>query len=294
MTVGLVAGAAVSGVAVGFVYGMLAFSIVLLFKASGIPNFAQGNIATFGTFIVYLLAARAGVPLPLAIALGFAGTAALGVVIYLGSILPGGSAGTLNLATRTLAVYLLLFAVMNLFWGVGQPFAFPRFLPDAAVTIAGVSVSLLSMATVGMAVLLAGAFWLLYNRTATGLLLRGIADRPDVARLLGANTVRLSGLAWLLAGLVALVVGLLTVPTALLSSDMMDSFFLYAFTAALLGGMTSLPGAFVGGVAVGVVSNVVTVLRGQEISILAIFGLLIAILLVRPDGLFGHSVVERL
>jgi branched-chain amino acid transport system permease protein len=294
LTVGLVAGAAVSGVAVGFVYGMLAFSIVLLFKASGIPNFAQGNIATFGTFIVYLLAARAGVPLPLAIALGFAGTAALGVVIYLGSILPGGSAGTLNLATRTLAVYLLLFAVMNLFWGVGQPFAFPRFLPDAAVTIAGVSVSLLSMATVGMAVLLAGAFWLLYNRTATGLLLRGIADRPDVARLLGANTVRLSGLAWLLAGLVALVVGLLTVPTALLSSDMMDSFFLYAFTAALLGGMTSLPGAFVGGVAVGVVSNVVTVLRGQEISILAIFGLLIAILLVRPDGLFGHSVVERL
>jgi branched-chain amino acid transport system permease protein len=145
-----------------------------------------------------------------------------------------------------------------------------------------------------MAIVLGGAFWLLYNRTATGLLLRGIADRPDVARLLGADTTRLSGLAWLLAGLVAVVVGLLTVPTALLSSDMMDSFFLYAFTAALLGGMTSLPGAFVGGVVVGVVSNVVTVLRGQEISILAIFGLLIAILLIRPDGLFGHGVVERL
>jgi branched-chain amino acid transport system permease protein len=105
---------------------------------------------------------------------------------------------------------------------------------------------------------------------------------------------RTLGLAWLLAGLVAVVVGLLTVPTALLSSDMMDSFFLYAFTAALLGGMTSLPGAFVGGVVVGVVSNVVTVLRGQEISIVAIFALLIAILLVRPDGLFGHGVVERL
>jgi branched-chain amino acid transport system permease protein len=273
---------------------MLAFSIVLLFKASGIPNFAQGNIATFGTFIVYLLAVRTGLPLPVAVALGFAGTAALGVVIYVGGILPRGDAGTLNLAIRTLAVYLLLFAVMNLFWGVGQPFAFPRLLPAASVPVAGVSVSLLSMVTVAVALVLGGAFWLLYNRTATGLLLRGIADRPDVARLLGANSARLSALAWLLAGLVAGVVGLLTVPTALLSSDMMDSFFLYAFTAALLGGMTSLPGAFVGGVAVGVVSNVVTVLRGQEISILAIFGLLIVILLVRPDGLFGHGVVERL
>ena len=291
---GLVGAAAISGVAVGFVYGMLAFSIVLLFKASGIPNFAQGNIATFGTFIVYLLAARTGLPLPFAIALGFLGTAALGVVIYLGGILPRGDAGTLNLAIRTLAVYLLLFAVMNLFWGVGQPFAFPRFLPSASVPVAGVSVSLLSLVTVAVALVLGGAFWLLYNRTATGLLLRGIADRPDVARLLGANTARLSAMAWLLAGLVAVVVGLLTVPTALLSSDMMDSFFLYAFTAALLGGMTSLPGAFAGGVVVGVVSNVVTVLRGQEISILAIFALLIAILLVRPDGLFGHGVVERL
>jgi branched-chain amino acid transport system permease protein len=291
---GLVGAAAISGVAVGFVYGMLAFSIVLLFKASGIPNFAQGNIATFGTFIVYLLAARTGVPLPAAVLLGFVGTAALGVVIYLGGILPRGDAGTLNLAIRTLAVYLLLFAVMNLFWGVGQPFAFPRFVPDTSVSVAGVSVSLLSMVTVAAAVVLGGAFWLLYNRTATGLLLRGIADRPEVARLLGADIARLSGLAWLLAGLVAVVVGLLTVPTALLSSDMMDSFFLYAFTAALLGGMTSLPGAFVGGVVVGVVSNVVTVLRGQEISIVAIFGLLIVVLLVRPDGLFGHGVVERL
>jgi branched-chain amino acid transport system permease protein len=291
---GLVGAAAISGVAVGFVYGMLAFSIVLLFKASGIPNFAQGNIATFGTFVVYLLAVRAGLPLPAALALGFAATAGLGLAIYLGGILPRGDAGTLNLAIRTLAVYLLLFAVMNLFWGVGQPFAFPRFLPAASVPVAGVRVSLLSLVTVGTAVVLAGAFWLLYNRTATGLVLRGIADRPEVARLLGADTTRLSGLAWLLAGVVALVVGLLTVPTALLSSDMMDSFFLYAFTAALLGGMTSLPGAFAGGVVVGVVSNVVTVLRGQEISIVAIFALLIAILLVRPDGLFGHGVVERL
>jgi branched-chain amino acid transport system permease protein len=292
--VSLVGSAAISGVAAGFVYGMLAFSIVLLFKASGIPNFTQGNIATFGTFIIYLLAVRAHVPLAAAVALGFLGTAALAVIIYLGAMLPRSDAGTLNLAIRTLAVYLLLFAVMNLFWGQGQPFAFPHFLPSASVSVGGVRVSLVSLVTVVVAVLLGGGFWLFYSRTRPGLLLRGIADRPDVARLLGADIRGLGGLAWLLAGCVAVVVGLLTVPSALLSTDMMDSFLLYAFTAALLGGITSLPGAFVGGVVVGVISNVVSVLRGQEFSIIAIFALLILVLLVRPNGFFGHEVAERL
>jgi len=292
--VSLVGAAAVSGVAAGFVYGMLAFSIVLLFKASGIPNFTQGNIATFGTFIIYLLAVRAHVPLAAAMLLGFLGTAGLAVVIYLGAMLPRGEAGTLNLAIRTLAVNLLLFAVMNLFWGQGQPFAFPRFLPTASVSVGGVRLSLVSLVTVVVAVLLGAGFWLFYSRTRPGLLLRGIADRPEIARLLGADIRGLSGLAWLMAGLVAVVVGLLTVPSALLSTDMMDSFLLFAFTAALLGGITSLPGAFVGGVVVGVISNVVSVLRGQEFSIIAIFALLILTLLVRPNGLFGHEVAERL
>ncbi|MBO0681878.1 MAG: branched-chain amino acid ABC transporter permease [Candidatus Dormibacteraeota bacterium] len=291
---GLVGGAAISGIAAGFIYGMLAFSIVLLFKASGIPNFTQGNIATFGTFIVYLLATRAGVPLALAIVLGFIGTGMLAVIIYLGAMVPRGESGTLNLAIRTLAVYLLLFAVMNLFWGQGQPFAFPHFLPSASTTVGGVQVSLVSLVTVVIAVVLAAAFWLFFSRTRSGLLLRGIADRVEIARLLGADIRGLSGLAWLLAGLVAVVVGLLTVPSALLSTDMMDSFLLFSFTAALLGGITSLPGAFVGGVVVGVISNVVSVIRDQEFSIVAIFALLIVVLLVRPNGLFGHEVAERL
>jgi branched-chain amino acid transport system permease protein len=159
--------------------------------------------------------------------------------------------------------------------------------------VGGVRLSLVSLVTVVVAVLLGGDFWLFYSRTRPGLLLRGIADRPDVARLLGADIRGLSGLAWLLAGCVAVVVGLLTVPSALLSTDMMDSFLLFAFTAALLGGI-SLPGAFAGGVVVGVISNVVSVLRGQGFSIIAIFALLILVLLVRPNGFFGHEVAERL
>src|ERR1700716_1434254 len=97
---GLIGAAAVSGIASGLVYGMLAFSLVLLFKASGIPNFTQGNLATAGVFVVYLLATHAGLPLPLAMAAGLVATAGLGAVIYLAAIRPREEAGTLNLAVR--------------------------------------------------------------------------------------------------------------------------------------------------------------------------------------------------
>jgi branched-chain amino acid transport system permease protein len=292
--VGLIGAAVVSGVAAGLVYGMLAFSLVLLFKASGIPNFTQGNMATFGVFVVYLLAIRLRLSLPLAMVAGLLATSALGLVIYLGAIRPRERADTLNLAVRTLAVYLVLFTTMNLFWSSGQPFTFPAFLPGWSVAAGGVRLSALPLVAAVIALLLGAGFWLFYRRTAWGLLMRGVADRPEVARLLGANTRFLSGLAWAMAGGVALVVGLLTVPGALLSTDMMDNFFLYAFTAALLGGLTSLSGAFVGGVAVGVVGSVVAVLKGEEYSIVAVFALLIVTLLVRPNGLFGQEVVERL
>jgi branched-chain amino acid transport system permease protein len=291
---GLIGAAAVSGVASGLVYGMLAFSLVLLFKASGIPNFTQGNMATAGVFVVFLLATRSGLPLWLAMVAGLVATAGLGVAIYLGAMRPREQAGTLNLAIRTLAVYLVLFTGMNFLWSLGQPFTFPQFLPTGAATVAGVRLNALSLAAAAIAVLLGSGFWLFYRHTSLGLLMRGVADRPDIARLLGADARWLSALAWALAGAVALLVGLLTVPTALLSTDMMDNFFLYAFTAALLGGLTSLPGAFAGGIAVGVVSSVVSVLKGQELSIVAVFALLIATLLVRPNGLFGQDVADRL
>src|SRR5205823_6724537 len=128
----------------------------------------------------------------------------------------------------------------NFFWGLGQPFTFPRFLPSASITLAGVRLNALSLAAVAIALVLGTGFWLFYRHTSVGLLMRGVADQVDVARLLGADARRLSAVAWSLAGAVALIVGLLTVPTALLSTDMMDNFFLYAFTAALLGGITSL------------------------------------------------------
>jgi len=96
-----------------------------------------------------------------------------------------------------------------------------------------------------------------------------------------------------MAAVVSLLVGVLVAPTNLLAANMMDLFLLYSFTAVILGGLTSLPGVFAGGVIVGVVGNVVTVYAGDDSSNIAIFGLLLLVLVVRPSGLFGGPSLQR-
>jgi branched-chain amino acid transport system permease protein len=291
---GLLLPAAVSGIAIGMLYGLLAFSVVLLFKATGIANFAQGNIATFCTFLVYLIAVRAGWGLPAGLALGVIAAVLTGLVIYLGAMRVNDSAGSLNLVVRALAVYLLLTALMTQLWGPGQPFAFPSLFPAESIEIAGVFIPIASIGFCVISVILAFSFWLFFRRTNSGLLLLGMAEQPDVAKLLGVDTRRLTAISWAVCAVVSMVVGVLVAPTAFLYSDMMDLFLLYAFVAAVVGGFTSLYGTFVGGVLVGVIQSVFTVTWGADFAVLSVFALLIGVLIVRPDGLFGAQVAERL
>jgi branched-chain amino acid transport system permease protein len=280
----------VSGIAVGLLYGLLAFSIVFLYKTTGVANFAMGNMATFATFVVFHLSAALG---GWAVLAGFVPAALLGLAIYGLALRVNDDAGALNAVMRTLAIYLLLAAVMNRFWAEGQPFSFPSLLPRGSFELGGVTVAWASLAILGIAGFLSLLFALLFTHTGLGVQFLGLAERPDVARLLGVRTRRLAALAWLISGLVAMVVGVLVAPMALLSSDMMEHFLLFAFTAAIVGGLNSLPGAFVGGIIVGCVSNISIVYLGQEAALIAVFLLLIVVLLARPDGIFGTAVVYR-
>lgn len=284
----------VSGIVVGLLYGLLAFSIVFLFKATGVANFAQGNIATFTAFMVYLFAVHAHLGLWLSIGIGAVGAAAFGVLLYFLALRVNDDAGAVNLTIRTLAVYVLIFAVINEYWGAGQPFSFPSVFPQGSLLLGSIRISIASLGTLLVAVALAALFGFFFSRTSLGLVFLGMAERPDIARLLGVNTRRMSAIAWGIAALVSLVVGLLTAPSALLSSDMMDLFLLYAFTGAVIGGLTSLVGAFVGGAIVGILGNTTAVYAGPDVEIFVLFLLLILVLLVKPDGIFGTSVQERL
>lgn len=291
----LFVGSLLNGVAYGTLYGLLGFAIVLLYKSTGIANFGQGNLGTLAVFVVFAFAVRQEMNLWVAVVLGFLGAAAAGALSYLLVIRPRDTADHLNTTMRTLGLYLLLFAVVNYEFAVGQPFNFPTIFPDSrAFTIGGNGVTWTTIGTLSVALLLSASFAWFFRRTSLGLLFLGMASRPEIAELMGVRIRRLTLFAWTAAACVSLVVALSIAPVALLTSDMMDPFLLLAFTAAILGGLTSMVGVFLGGLVIGVLDNMVTVYSNSDSAMLSVFALLIVVLLVKPEGLLGTKSTERL
>lgn len=289
-------GGVISGVAVGALYGLLGFAIIMLLKATGVANFAQGALATFGAFVVYHLCGSLGVSVWVALILATPIVAGTGALLYALIIRPNDDADHLNFIIRTLGMSMLLIAGLNMAWATGQPFTFPDVISGGtAVVIGNVAVSWLTLGTILIAGALGSGFAWFFYRTRMGLMFLGVADRPAIAALLGIRTRRLTAVAWAVASLISLVTGVLVAPRTLLSSDMMDFYLLYSFTAAVIGGLTSLWGVFVGGILVGCVANLVTIYSSSDLATIAVFLLLIAVLLVRPSGIFGDpSLIERL
>jgi branched-chain amino acid transport system permease protein len=284
----------ISGLTVGVMYGLFACGTVVLYRATGLVNFALGGLATVATFIVWHLMVRAGWPTWPAIVTGLATAAGLGVLCYLLVIRPRDGSERTNLLMRTLALSLLLQAVMTLAWGQGQPFTFPSPVPADGLRMGGLHIPGNLLAALGLAVLTGGGFWFLFTRTRIGLLMRAVADSSEVAGLLGVRTRVVAATAWALSTVVAYGIGLLTAPTLLLSTHMLDSFLLFAFTAVVVGGLTSFAGGFVGGILIGLLSTTTSVFLAPEWSVVSVFSLLLGTLLIRPAGIFGRLATERL
>jgi branched-chain amino acid transport system permease protein len=285
----------VSGIGVGLLYGLLAFAVVLLYKSTGVANFAQGNLATLGAFFVWVLVVHQyDLPLWAGILLGLVLTAACGAFMYYVIMRPNSGADELNLASRTLACFLLIFAIVNALWGVGQPFPFPKIFPSGSINPGGVFIPLATIGILCVAVVLTVIFWAYFRFSGTGLLLRGMAESPEISRTLGARTQLLSTLAWAIAAGMSLIVGVLVAPDAALSSGMMNEYLIFAFVGAIVGGITTLIGAYVGGIGIGIVANIAAQYGNVSLPPIVVFGVLLLVLFARPNGIFGRAAVERL
>jgi len=294
MRMTLFASALISGISIGLLYALLAFVIVFLHKTTGVANFAQGNISTLTVFLVFAFIRNLNFGLLLAVLIGIPLSAAVGAAAYGLGLRINDDAGRLNLTIRTLAIYLLVAALIDRFWGIGQPFTFPSLLPRSALHPWGVMITVAALITIGLTLGLVVVFSVFLNRTKTGLMLRAMADDADAATLLGVPTRRLTTVAWAISGVLSLVVGLLVAPDASLTTNLMQVFLLFAFTAAVVGGLNSLPGTLVGGIAVGVVDNIASVYSSSDVAVLAVFLLLVITLLLRPAGIFGRLATVRL
>ena len=284
----------VDGVATGSLYGALALAVVLIFRTTGIVNFAQGEMAMFSTFIAYGLL-KAGLPLGLAIlatlALSFAG----GMIIERVIIRPVEGGQVLTLVIVTLGLFIFTNSAAGWIWGFENR-GFPSIFPDSSVSVAGVNVAVESLGIVALLMGVVAVLFLLFQRTKVGLAIRAVSLNPDSSRLAGISVGRTLMIGWGIAALVGALAGALIAPRLFLDVNFMGGVLVYSFAAATLGGFDSPFGAVVGGWIIGVTENLAGTyvdFIGSDLKILVPLGVILIVLLIRPSGLFGSPEVAR-
>jgi Branched-chain amino acid ABC-type transport system, permease components len=283
-----------SGIASGGIYASLALALVLIYNAMGLVNFAQGEMAMFATFLAITLIDHGldyWIALPLTLLLAFAG----GVLIQRIVIRPIERAPILTMVIVTLGLATLFNGLAGFLFGY-VPRSFPSPFSVVTVNVAGAFVSYRDLGVIGVSAVVLVLIYLLLQRTTVGLTLRAAAHHPDASRLLGVRVSWMLALGWGLASAVGAVSGIMVAPILLLEPNMMQTVIIYAFAAAVLGGIESPLGAVVGGVIVGVTVNLAGAYVpgvGGDLQLAVAFAIIVAVLVLKPNGLFGHAAVRR-
>ena len=284
-----------NGIGAGVVFASVALALVIIYRTTGLLNFAQGEMALFSTFVAWWFTDRGmGIvaALVLTILVSFVG----GAVIERVLIRPvENSKSPLNVVIVTLGMFLAINALAALiFIKPGQEaLQMPLLFPDGKT----VGMQTATLGRAGILVAECVLLYLLLQKTKLGLMLRAVASNPESAKLVGINPGAMLMVGWAIASSIGAVAGVLAASrgTGSFDTSLMQQVLVYAFAAAALGGFDSPLGAVVGGLVVGVANSLtiqyVQALEGIELVVP--FGLILVVLLVRPNGLFGRNVVER-
>ena len=279
-----------SGLAAGAIYASLALALVMIYRATDLVNFAQGEMAMFSTYIAWTLV-NAGLPFWAAFVLTLVASFLGGMTIERILIRPVENAPVLAAVVVTIGLLLIFNALAGwLFTYTLQEFPSP--FPDR--TLFGALMTTRDLGVIGVTLVMLVLLFLFFRFTATGLAMRAAAQNPESARLCGIPVGRMLAIGWGLAAAIGATAGILVAPVLFLDPNMMGGVLLYAFAGALLGGITSPVGAVVGGLIVGVTENLVgTYLIASQLKLTVALGLIILVLVFRPNGLFGSAIVRR-
>lgn len=282
----------VSGLALGSIYALLALSLVLINKATDVVNFAQGEMAMFGTFICFTLLARGGLPLPVVLAMSVPIGALLGAVTERLTMQPLQSAPQVNALIATIGLWMIYHHGAGWIWGY-DPVRFPSLFSPEPVSILGARIAENSLGIIGVSLLVMALLYVFFEYTRTGIAMRAASMNRRAALLMGVNVGRVSLVAWSLASAISVVSGLLVAPLTFLDFEMMFAVLLKAFAGAILGGFNSLPGAIVGCVVIGVLENLFAAYISSAFKDTFAFGIIIVVLMIRPEGLFTRRVAKK-
>ena len=285
----------VAGLGSGSIYAALALALVLIHRATGVINFAQGEMAMFTTFICWALITNHGWSYWPAFVATLAIAFLLGLGIQRVVIQPVSHASVLTVVIMTIGLVLVFNGLAALIWSA-EIRAFPSPFPNDTWRIASVAISQQDVGTFAVVLVLVGLLWAFFQFTKVGLALRASALNPDASRLVGVRVSWMLAIGWGLAAMLGAVAGILAAPTLFLDPNMMQATLIYAFAAAVLGGIDSPFGAVVGGMLLGVGLNLISAyvdFVGADLRLPVALLVILIVLLVRPAGIFGKPVTRR-
>jgi branched-chain amino acid transport system permease protein len=284
----------VSGLASGGIYASLALALVLIYRATQVINFAQGEMAMLTTFVAWSLMERMPYwpAFVLTLLIAFAGGAALELAL----IRPVQNAPVLTIVIVTIGLFIGLNGLARRIWGT-QPRTLESPFSTDPIRIGGVAFSVQDLGIIAVSLAIVGLLFAFFRYTKLGLALRAAAVNPAESRLVGIRVSLMLALGWGLAAVLGAVAGMMAAPPlGSFDQNLMQPILLYAFAAAVLGGIDSPLGAVVGGLAIGVIVNLAGTyvdFVGADLRLPVALLVILVVLLVRPSGLFGREAVRR-
>ena len=282
----------INGIAAGSSYALIGLAMVIIYKTSEVPNFAQGEMALITTYFAYMLLAQYGLPSYLAFPLSLVFAAVLGCVLEFAILRRAKEPNVLGMIIITIGIEMILMGLVSWKFGAEQKsMPFP-ISPYDSVMLGDVFVSTLEVLTLSVALCAMVVLFLFFRYSRLGMAMKATQQNPVAARIMGIRTRRILMATWGISSLVGACAGLLLSPMVMQPYMMWDPM-LKGFAAAVMGGMTSLPGAVFGAYLLGIIENLFGGYVSIEFKSVVAFAVIVLMLCVRPSGLFARHYVKK-
>jgi branched-chain amino acid transport system permease protein len=284
----------VIGLSDGTIFAVLALALVVVNRVTGTINFAQGEMATLSAFVAWTASTKFGWPYPLAFGFALVASFALGSALQAVLVRPVAKRGGFGLILLTIGLFYLVNGVSGMIWGYSTK-SFPSPFDNRPVSVLGVYLPQRQIAILVIAIVLVLLCAAFFRFTNFGLAMRAAALQPTESQLVGISVFKVQTVGWGIAAAVGAVAGILIAPVQSLEPNMLQPPLLFAFAAVVLGGTDSMVGSIVGGLLVGVIVDFSNYLMPnlQTLNAVIAFGVIVAVLYVKPNGLFGRPVAHR-
>ncbi|OLO37909.1 branched-chain amino acid ABC transporter permease [Alkalihalophilus pseudofirmus] len=278
----------VSGLIFGCIYGLAALGLVLIYKTTDIVNFAQGEMAMVTTFVSFVFLTQFELSYFVSFILALLFGALFGTVVHQGIMKRVQSAPHLNQIVVTLGLFMIFNGMAGLIWG-HKPTGYPQAIQGDSIKIGSVFITPNEIFVIVLTLVLMLIFFVLFRFTKIGLAMRASAQDIKASQLMGIKVTTIFTATWAVGAILGGVAGMMTAPITFLDTHMMADVLIMAFAAAVLGGFVSLPGALIGGIIIGIFGNLISYYIAPEMKLVYTFLLIIIVLYIRPQGIFGGT-----